>query len=389
MATAHSVTISRGALDAVRRGHPWVYREQLGKLVGSPKTGDEVAILDGSEVIARGLYDASSALALRVWTRSAPISGPLFETRVKRALAKRDALFDDRTTAYRWIHGEGDRMPGVVVDRYASVAVLRLDGDAIMSRLDMIVAALWPAARSRGVRSLLLRKTEKADTEKTTLLEGEEVTSDCVVREHGVSFIVDVLRGQKTGAFLDQRDNRQRVGALARGKSVLNLFSYAGGFSLHAALGGATRVTSVDVAANAHATAQASFRVAGVDPAKHAFVTSDAYVFLDSAKRRNERWDLIVSDPPSFAPSEKAVPRALAAYRKLHRACVDVLAEGGGFCASSCSSHIGAARFLQTLDDASLGRDDLSLSAMVGHPDDHPTLPAWPEGAYLKFAVLR
>ena len=386
---AHSVTLSRGAADAVRRGHPWVYREQLGKFTGSPKTSDEVSIVDAGEVIARALYDANSALALRVWTRNTPIAASLFETRVARALSKRDALFDERTTAYRWIHGEGDRLPGVVVDRYANVAVLRLDGEAITARLDEIVAALWPAARSRGVRSLLLRRTEKTDTEKTTRLEGDEVSAECIVRERGVAFVVDVLRGQKTGAFLDQRDNRARVGALARGKSVLNLFSYAGGFSLHAALGGATRVTSVDIATNAHATAQASFRVAGVDPAKHAFVTSDAYVFLDSAKRRNERWDLVVSDPPSFAPSEKAVPRALAAYRKLHRACVDVLAEGGTFCASSCSSHMGASRFLQTLDDASLGRDDLSLSALYGHPDDHPTLPAWPEGAYLKFAVLR
>ena len=125
---------------------------------------------------------------------------------------------------------------------------------------------------------------------------------------------------------------------MASGRRVLNLFSYAGGFSLFAARGGASHVTSVDVAAGAHATAQASFREAGVDPAAHAFVTAEVRAFLDGARARNDRWDLIVSDPPSFAPSERAVPRALTAYRELDRACIDVLAPGALFCAASCSS---------------------------------------------------
>jgi 23S rRNA (cytosine1962-C5)-methyltransferase len=167
----------------------------------------------------------------------------------------------------------------------------------------------------------------------------------------------------------------------------LNLFSYAGGFSLRAALGGATRVTSVDIAANAHATAQSSFRLAGVDPSKHAFVTADAFAFLASAKKRGDAWDLIVSDPPSFAPSEKSLARALSAYRALHRACVDVLAPNGIFCASSCSSHVDAERFASTLDDAAISAP-LRMTALHGAPADHPTLPAWSEGRYLKFAVL-
>jgi 23S rRNA (cytosine1962-C5)-methyltransferase len=201
-------------------------------------------------------------------------------------------------------------------------------------------------------------------------------------------FLVDLARGQKTGAFLDQRENRRRVREMARGRRVLNLFSYAGGFSMAAALGGATHVTSVDVAAAAHATAQASFRAAGLDPSAHAFVTADAFAFLDGARARRETWDLVVSDPPSFAPSEKAVPRALSAYRKLHAACAAVLAPGGTLCAASCSSHVGAEAFLSTLDDAALGRDDLRLLALHGAGPDHPTLPAFPEGRYLKFAVL-
>ena len=200
---------------------------------------------------------------------------------------------------------------------------------------------------------------------------------------------VDLGHGQKTGAFLDQRENRARVRALAAGRaSVLNLFSYAGGFSIAAALGGAGRVTSVDVAAAAHATAQRTFRANGVDPGAHVFVSADVFAFLDQARARGERFDLVVSDPPSFAPSERARPRAITAYRRLHAAAAAVLAEGGILCASSCSSHVDTEAFLATLDDAALGRSDLCLREVHGQPDDHPTLPAWPEGRYLKLAVL-
>jgi 23S rRNA (cytosine1962-C5)-methyltransferase len=169
---------------------------------------------------------------------------------------------------------------------------------------------------------------------------------------------------------------------------VLNLFSYAGGFSLAAALGGAGRVTSVDAATAVHASAQRSFRENGLDPAAHEFVSADAFDFLERAAARRDRYDLVISDPPSFAPSERAKPRAIAAYRRLHAAIARVLAEGGVLCAASCSSHVSAEEFVATLDDAALGRDDLRLCSLHGQPADHPTLPAWPEGRYLKLAVV-
>jgi 23S rRNA (cytosine1962-C5)-methyltransferase len=210
-----------------------------------------------------------------------------------------------------------------------------------------------------------------------------------MVKERGVQMEVDLARGQKTGAFLDQRENRARVRALAAGgKRVLNLFSYAGGFSVAAALGGAQRVTSVDSAAAAHATAQRTFRANSVDPGAHAFVSADVFAFLEQARARGDRYDLVISDPPSFAPSERAKPKAISAYRRLHAAAAGVLAEGGLFCAASCSSHVSLEDFAATLDDAALGRDDLRLLAVFGQPEDHPTLPAWFEGRYLKFVIL-
>jgi 23S rRNA (cytosine1962-C5)-methyltransferase len=287
------------------------------------------------------------------------------------------------TTAYRVVNGEGDRVPGYVVDRYGEVGVLRLDGAAAEARLDAMRPA-FDALRAIGITTLCLRGK--------AVLFGEDPPATIEVREHGVPFVVDLAKGQKTGAFLDQRENRRRVGEIVAARSpgakkTLNLFSYAGGFSLRAALAGAT-VTSVDVAAAAHATAQASFALAGVDARKHEFVTADVFAFLEDARKKKRAWDVIVCDPPSFAPSEKAKPRALAAYRALHRACAAVLAPGGVLCAASCSSHVDAADFASTLDDVALERSDLSLLEQFGPPADHPTVAGWKEGRYLKFAVL-
>jgi 23S rRNA (cytosine1962-C5)-methyltransferase len=353
--------------------------------------GEEVQLVapDGAAV-GRGLADPRSPIAIRVWTRRRdPIDAALWRSRATRACERRARLFDGtRTNAFRVLHGEGDRMPGLVVDRYGPVAVARADGDAAAAKVAELADALWPSLEAWGVRSLVLRAGAKGQPPLLVPLRGAPSPETVQVEEHGVPFVVNLAHGQKTGAFLDQRENRQRVGELSRGRRVLNLFSYAGGFSLHAALAGATHVTSVDVAAAAHATAQASFRAAGVDPSAHGFVTADVRAFLQSAREQGKQWDLIVSDPPSFAPSEKALSRALSAYRTLHGACASVLAQGGILCAASCSSHVDASAFLSTLDDAALGERGFAVLELRGAGPDHPTLPAFPEGRYLKFVVL-
>ncbi len=350
---------------------------------------------DGTAV-GRGLADPGSPIAVRVWThKREALDAALWKRRAQKACALRDATLvrvasatAGGTDAFRVLHGEGDRMPGFVVDRYGPVAIARTDGEGARARVGELAEALWPSLEAWGVTSLALRTGGKGEAVRIEPLRGPAPPDTVRVVEHGVPFVVDLARGQKTGAFLDQRDNRRRVGELARGRRVLNLFSYAGGFSVHAALGGAAHVTSVDVAAAAHATAQASFRAAGLDPGKHAFVTADVRVFLDGARERGQAWDLVVSDPPSYAPSEKTLPRALTAYRGLHGACAAVLAPGGVLCAASCSSHVDGAAFLSTLDDAALGGRELAVLEVRGAGADHPTLPAFPEGRYLKFVVL-
>jgi 23S rRNA (cytosine1962-C5)-methyltransferase len=384
-----ALRLLRTAAAAVKRGHPWVYREGVERPPKQLASGASVDLLDeDGAFLARGLWDASSPIAVRVFdrVRGAALAAPALSAAILRAIALRDGRFGDDTTAYRLCNGEGDRVPGMVIDRYADVAVIRLDTDAWGPHLDAIVRVLAKPLAERGVRSIGLRTT--GEGKKLDPLAGPPPPDRLLVRERGMAMEVDLAFGQKTGAFLDQRENRARVRAMAAGKRVVNLFSYAGGFSVAAALGGAAHVTSVDVASAAHATAQRTFRANELDPTAHAFVSADVFAFLDKACARGDTFDLVISDPPSFAPSERARPRAIAAYRKLHAAAASVLAPGGTLCAASCSSHVTMEDFLGTLDDAALGRGDLRVCDVFGQPEDHPSLPAWPEGRYLKFVTL-
>jgi len=392
MSKARVVSVTSGAAGAIRRGHPWIWRDAVARGSEGLATGDVIEVRSvGEEPLGQAIWDETSPIAARVYARTvSPRLEPGAIIRgIERAIARRAGFATDReTTAYRLCNGEGDRVPGVVIDRYDDVAVLRLDGAAIATWLSDLGPAMWELLRAKGIRSLAHRSAKRGEGGLEPLF-GEPAPETITVRENGVVMVVDLVHGQKTGAFLDQRDNRARVRGLSGGRRVLNLFSYAGGFSTAAVLGGARQVTSVDTAHAAHGAAELSMRANGIDPKTHAFVTADAFVFLAAAKAKVQAWDLVISDPPSFAPSEKAKARALVAYRKLHAACAAVLSPGGVLCAASCSSHVTVEDFAATLDDAALGRADLTLGAMFGLPADHPTLPAWPEGRYLKFAILR
>jgi 23S rRNA (cytosine1962-C5)-methyltransferase len=403
------VPVNRRAMESIRRGHPWIYRSHADQLSAShdsssssasSASGAIVRLANGEsgEPLGWGVWDPMSPIAVRVWSLDprTPLDAKMFRSRLERAIAIRTSLFaDGATTAYRLLNGEGDRAPAFVIDRYADVAILRLDGDAARDVADDLLRDIEAPLRAIGITSLLERipPPRRGEAPEIRARFGP-IRDRVVVKEHDVPFVVDLVKGQKTGAFLDQRENRRRIGELVTRRvrsegsaRVLNLFSYSGGFSLRAALAGSV-VTSVDIAAAAHATAQESFRLAGVDPRAHAFATADCFAWLERAKKDGARWDVVISDPPSFAPSEKAKAKGLAAYRSLHRACVDVLAPGGTLVAASCSSHVTLEDFAGTLDDAALGRSDLRVLELFGPPPDHPTLPSFPEGRYLKLAVL-
>jgi 23S rRNA (cytosine1962-C5)-methyltransferase len=275
-----------------------------------------------------------------------------------------------------------------VVDAYDTTAVVVFDGPAAMAfwrpRLPDVLAGLL-----RG-GAAIAHAWLRGDRRRGASGSGEAIRGDppaeLVITEDDARFAVDVRAGQKTGFFLDQRDNRRTIRRHAAGQTVLNLFAYTGGFSLHAALGGAARVTSVDLAPPAIAGLERNLAASGLPADPHELVVADAFDFLARAAGQGRRWDLVIADPPSFAPSERTRPAALAAYRKLAAAALAVTAPTGRFALASCSSHITEADLLDQV--AALATASLRLRASAGAASDHPVLPAFPEGRYLKFLLF-
>jgi 23S rRNA (cytosine1962-C5)-methyltransferase len=385
---AHRVRLKKRLERTLAQGHPWLFRNALaGELPAPGRVVDVVA--DGGRLLARGLAEAGP-IGVRVWTtRDEPLDGALIARRVRHAAALRRRVLPPATDAFRLLHGEGDRLPGVVCDVYGRWAVLRLDGRAAAAWRDALLAALQPVLAELGVTGLLQRAGRRGAPASETLL-GEPPDGVIEVREHGMRLPVDLERGQKTGLFLDHRETRRRAGGLARGCRVLNLFGYTGGFSIAAGLGGARAVDTVDSAAPACALAERGWAANGLDPQAHCVHPVDVRDFLRRAEAEDRRWELIVADPPSYAPSQKKVPAALDAYRALHRACIERLAPGGLYLAASCSSHVRRPAFEGTLQAAAaaLGRG-LQVLERSGAPADHPRLAAFPEGDYLKVVLAR
>ncbi len=386
----HEISLTKDVRGALAAGHPWVYRDAVAR--GEAPPGSLVRLVDRERrTLAVGFAD-EGVIALRILglTRGA-LEPDLLEARLRRALEARAPFLDEGTSVYRWVHGEADRLPGLVVDLYDAFAVVRVDslgaerfylgeGDA------PLVAALRAARPS--LRGALLRKGRQ-ETRSARLLFGEAPPDRLAVLEHAMTLLVDVHRGQKTGLFLDHRASRRRIRELARGRDVLNLYGYTGGFSIAAGLGGARRVETVDVASQALGLAQASWAANGLPAEAHEAYAEDVPAFLARAREAGRTWDLVVADPPSFAPSEAAVPNAMRSYRQLHRACLRSLRPGGLYLAASCSSHVGPERFDRTLREAieKVPRHVRVLERWGGGPD-HPRLPAFPEGDYLKCVLL-
>ena len=331
-----------------------------------------------SRPLAHGYWDATGPIAVRVLDLQ-PVCAPrgLACNRLRQALAKRLARFDrDKTNAFRWVHGEADGLPGIHVDLYDQVAVVRFDGAGARAFYRDLARMLADCAAPLALSQVVDRE-QRGDN-----------LGEIEVRENGIRFIVDLGRGQKGGLFLDQRENRQAVASRAAGKSVLNLYGYTGGFSLYAAAAGATQTDTVDIAQPALATARRNFQLNRLSLEHAGFHAGDVPAFLDQAARGARHWDIVISDPPSFAPSRRALPAARRAYFRLHRLAATVVAPGGLLCAASCSSHFPRDEFLASVEQgATAAGRRFRLESVTGPGFDHPALPAFPEGDYLKFAM--
>ena len=397
MTAEASLDLRKDLVRHLRAGHPWVFRKAIEKAPKGLAAGAIVDVTEDGRFVARGYFDPHSAISVRVLTRDAAeqIDAGFWRRRVARALALRRELVRD-TTGYRLVHGESDGLPGVVADRYDRFAVLKLYSAGLVPHRGAIVEALRAEAEDlAGVygRDEVPRDDDEdsAGAPQGRVLWGAEPPGRIEIFEHGMKVLVDVRKGQKTGHFLDQRENRRMVRGLARGRSeALNLFSYTGGFSVAAALGGARHVVSVDVDRDAIALARENFRANGLDPADHAFAAEDAFELLAGYKREGRRFDLVVCDPPAFAKSQKAVEAAVAGYASLNRAALAVLAPGGLLVTASCSARVTAEQFFDAVKEAAFkARVDLQLVLETRQPPDHPVSPQFREGRYLKCLVLR
>jgi len=383
---------------SIRAGHPWVYGTSFEEEnhVGAP--GDLGVVFDRKgRFLAIGLYDPTSPIKLRVLHQgsSVKIDGDWFVQAFLAAAAKRASLIEPSqhpTNGYRLVNGESDNFPGMVVDRYADTLVIKLYTPAWIPHLRQIVSGLRKVQAHKRLVLRLNRSMRKEPEhlfglEDGQILHGPALNGPVVFLENGLKFEAEPITGQKTGFFLDQRENRARVEQLTRGKTVLNVFSYTGGFSVYAARGGAVHVTSLDLSAPAMEAAERNFTenmtYPGVANCEHEAVVGDAFEIMDEMARMKRKFDVVILDPPMFAQSASQVQQALLAYQRLTRMGLDVLAFGGTLVQASCSNRVPAETFFAAVEEAANGyKRTLRDVKCTGHAVDHPI--AFEGGAYLK-----
>lgn len=390
-----TLVLAPGRDKSLRARHPWIFSGAVARVEGDPPAGATVTVL-GHDGDALGLaaYSPRSQIRARIWTfdPAARIDADFIAQRVARACAARDVLRDADHTAVRLIHAESDGLPGVVADRYGDTVVVQLSSAGAEGWRGAIVAAL---AAQPGVACVY----ERSDAEVRTL-EGLEPRVGVVagrlprpltIREGGLAYHVDVAGGQKTGFYLDQRDNRARIRAHAAGRRVLNAFCYTGGFTLCALAGGATHALSIDSAGDALAIGRENLAAnPALDAARAQWREAD--VFADLRRLRNEgaNFDLIVLDPPKFAPTAAHASRAARAYKDINLLALKLLAPAGLLATFSCSGGVSRELFQKIVAGAAVDAGaDATILARLGASADHPVALAFPEGEYLKGLWLR
>lgn len=385
-----AIHVKPAAERALKQGHPWLFEEAIRKQSREGKPGDFAVIFDKKErFLGVGLYDPQSHIRVKVLHHHTPLS--IDENWIKQKLdaifAIRQSLKQTDTNGYRLIHGENDGLPGLVLDRYADTLVLKLYSTVWIPHLSVLL----PLLMATGDR-LVLRLSRNIQDEKAALcglydgqtLFGTAPDVPIVFMENGLRFEADVVHGHKTGFFFDQRDNRGRVGELSAGASVLDVFAYAGGFSLYAARGGAKQVVSLDISAPALENAKRNFMlnqdIVSVANTEYEVMVADAFEVLEQFRFDKRQFDVVIIDPPAFAKRQSEVEGALRAYAKLANLGAALVKPGGHFVMASCSSRISADDFFQVVTRAV--QRPLLNQQRTGHALDHPI--GFAEGAYLK-----
>lgn len=386
-----TLTLRPGRDEAARRRHPWVFSRALAAdPSGEPR---EVEVRSAARAfLGRGFSSPRSSIAARLWRLDeGQLDAAWVDRLVESATLLRGRFVPPETDGFRLVHAEGDGLPGLVVDRYAGVLVVQATTAGTQAARPLWLPALrrlFPDAAILQRNDLPSRHGEGLPLDDE-LLAGEPPPARVPFRERGMTFLADLAGGQKTGFFLDQRENRHLVRGLAAGRSVLNLFSYSGAFGVAALAGGASRVSHVDVSAPALALARENHAANGQDPSRVETVAADVFEDLRARVARGEAWDVVVTDPPAFAKRTADVDRACRGYKDVNRLALKLLAPGGLLLACSCSGPVSADLFQKVLFAASL---DAGVPARIlerrGAGPDHPVSIDCPETEYLKAFLL-
>jgi 23S rRNA (cytosine1962-C5)-methyltransferase len=385
------IKLKPGREKSLRRHHPWIFSGAVASVSGNPKAGDTVEIVSSDgKPLASAAYSPESQIRARVWTfdPALEVDAAFFRDRIMRALALREGLpAAKHSNALRLVHGESDGLPGLVVDRYADVLVAQFAAAGVERWRDPILDAL---AELSGCEALYERSD--AETRKLEGLQprigfvrGNRNATRCAIIEHGLNFRVDVEQGQKTGFFLDQRENRQRVRTLASGREVLDGFSYTGGFAIAALAGGAKRVCAIESSKEAIQIAAENLAANPLDASKVEFIAADVFAHLRKLRDHGAHFDLVVLDPPKFAPTAAQAKNAARAYKDINLLAFKLLRPGGLLATFSCSGGVDASLFQSIVAGAALDAGaDAKILERFGAAADHPVALEFPEGEYLK-----
>lgn len=395
---AGTVTLKRGKDGPVRRRHPWIFSGAIANVEGDPESGAVVVVKshDG-EVLGRGAFSPTSQLRVRLWTfDDTAVTADLVGARLADACALRDRFVfsdvkGDETDGARLVFGEGDGLPGLIIDAYGDTMVMQCQS-AGAERIKPIVVE-WLKAHRKAARIVDrgdadVRQKEGLKSHKS-VLHGAMPTEPIVTREHGLRFLVDVEGGHKTGFYLDQRDSRHLVRQVSKGARVLNCFSYTGGFSVAALAGGASHVTSVDTSMSALELGEKNAFANGFEEPKHDWLKGDCFDVLKGMAKDGERFDVVILDPPKFAPSAAHVERAARGYRELMVRGFSLVKPGGLVFSFSCSGAIDRAFFQELASKAATSAHrSVRIISELGHSRCHPVSLGFPEGEYLKGLMM-
>ncbi len=392
---AAAIMLKAGREKSVLRHHPWIFSGAVGKIQGTPpQPGDTMNVYSAQgEWLARAAYSPTSQIVARVWSfeKEEEIDAAFFRLRLEQALLARKAL--THTTAYRVVNAESDRLPGVIIDRY---------GDFLACQFLSTGAEFWKATIVQELAAIMphigiyersdadVREKEGLTAESVGVLAGENPPELIEIQEHGLRFLVDIRRGQKTGFYLDQRENRALLSRFANGAEVLNCFAYTGGFGVYALKHGAKHVTNIESSAEAMELTRQNIELNGLSMEQTELVVGDVFKVLRTYRNAERQFDVVILDPPKFAESKGQLERACRGYKDINWLAMRALRPGGLLLTFSCSGLMTYDLFHKIVADAALdAHRHAQIIQTMTQAEDHPVALAFPEGAYLKGMACR